>query len=154
MKKLLLTVVSVVFCAATMVFFAYFVYLFFLGLSSGLTDHFDNYFGRMGGYGQLFFDILICLINLVIFIIAFLRGLVKKLPVYKIVAHFGLLNISFVAFFYIIEWASRLILGKTGSILTFYGCLGFFAVMWYLQMSLQCAASLFKEKENPIEYKG
>ena len=144
MKKLLLTILSAILCIAAMIFFAYHAYLFFLGLSSGLTDHFDNYFGRMGGYGQLFFDILICVINLVVFIISLLRCLVKRFPLYKILTHFGVLNISFIVFNYLINIVSKLALHKTGSIITFYGSLAFIAVMWYCQMSLQ----FIKEKNN------
>lgn len=149
MKKIGLTIISVIFCIASLLYFLYSLYDLFLWLTIGMGGYFNNYFVNLHISGvYLFYVVLIGLLNLIVFVVSFLRGLVKRYSIYKILAHFGLLNLSFVAFFYLIQEFSYLIIQKRGSIITFYGCFGFIFVMWYCQMSLQFVTKLFKDKQN------
>lgn len=151
MKKIELTIISIIFCIGSLLYFLYSLYDLFLWLTIGMDGYFNNFFVNLHtSAAYLFYVALIGLLNLIVFVVSFLRGLVKRYSIYKILAHFGLLNLSFVAFFYFIQEFSYLIIHKRGGIITFYGCLGFILVMWYCQMSLQFVTKLFKDKEGQI----
>lgn len=151
MKKIGLTIISIIFCIGSLLYFLYSLYDLFLWLTIGMDGYFNNYFVNLHiSAAYLFYVALIGLLNLIVFVVSFLRGLVKRYSIYKILAHFGLLNLSFVAFFYFIQEFSNFVIHKRGSIITFYGCLGFILVMWYCQMSLQFVTKLFKDKENKV----